>query len=286
MFALFRNANEARGVHPRGTNTVRGLIPAPDWMDETMRAQPRHTLPRHTLPRRSLLTLGLAVGLAAATGCTMSEGRGTAASRRPSDDSIGPIDRRRIAKALGDDSLLGEVITDPSTTIASVPAAALGSWRILDVKHNGENHPLRWFIGVDPKITQVVVLSGFPERWSRVLDGASVTDAGRAVELAVVHSEATRSMTKTHYRVESVDQIPFTKHPKAASAARIAEVKLSHRKRIRPPAPVLDERGWTLELWTVNNQDLNRHTVTVGRDGSIIDEAVTELSDLPTPIGI
>lgn len=283
MFAFFRNATCRGGVDSVDPTAVRCPTAHPTRMDETMPALSR----RHPLSRRTLLTFGLTVGLGlAAAGCTKADGNGAAVTRTPRDASIGLLDRRRIAKALGDDSLLGSVITDSSTTIAPVPAAALGSWRILDVQHNGENHPQRWYIGVDQKITRVVVLSGFPERWPQVLEGASVADAGRAVELAVVHSEATRSMARTHYRVESVDQIPFIKKPGIADAARIREVRQSHRKLIGPPAPELDERGWTLELWTVNNQDLNRHTVTVGRDGSIIDEAVTQLSDLPTPIGI
>ena len=193
--------------------------------------------------------------------------------------------RQRIRRGLGDDSILIEALSDSSTDVKPIDADFLPQWQIVDVSYNGASHPLRWFLAVtrdgDPR---VVVLSGFPERWKQITEGAVVESAGEAEAIAKMWFDTTRSMATLGYRVEAVDDIKWASKP--APEVERAKKQLARSHAISAPRAERKGTGWQLILWTMDNQTLLEHTVTVSSEGHVTDKAVTREEDLPAAIGI
>ncbi|MBA4086066.1 MAG: hypothetical protein C0493_14265 [Kytococcus sp.] len=177
---------------------------------------------------------------------------------------------------------IARAVRADTTSISPIEAAALGDWQVVDVLPSGGGHPQRWFMGIKDSGREVVVLSGFPERWEQVIEGARVTSADEAEELAAVHADATRDMTKGYARLSSVDDIRFVPTPSEEETARIEAVRRDHADDISA-ATVTGDGPWIVELWTVTDGDLVRHDVTVGTDGAITDATEVVEADLPVP---
>ena len=188
----------------------------------------------------------------------------------------------QIATALEDVSpSIARAVRADGTTATPVDAAALGDWQVVDVLSRGGAHPQRWFMGVKGEGSDVVVLSGVPERWSRVVEDAQVTSADQAVELATVHADATRDMTKGYTRIEAVDDIRLLPKLSPEQTDRIAAITRDHDIA---PAKATGQGPWEVQLWTVTDGDLVRHDVRVATDGSITDTPEVVERDLPVPI--
>lgn len=222
----------------------------------------------------SLLTLASCGSDPGTTTSSATDASGPSATS--SATKVGATMRDEIAQNLeGPSPSIAAAVRDESTTITEVPATALGAWQIVDVSSDTVPHGRRWFMAVRGDGTEVVVLSGFPERWSRVLEGASVGIADEAVQLAQAYSDAVRDMTQTYRRVESVDDIPFT-----PSAEEDVIDRLRTTLRVGPPE-VKGDGPWTVVLWTVVESDLVRHELSVDRDGAIEDDESVAESGLP-----
>lgn len=174
------------------------------------------------------------------------------------------------------------MIRSSHTRATPVAAEALGPWQVVDVTHNGTAHPQRWFVGHEPTTGETCVLSGHPEHWARVTEGAQVRDAAQAAELAGVHSDATRDMGRGYAPLGSVDDIRWLPHPTDAQRERISALTAGVGEDIAVPTATGDG-PWEVRLWTVTDGDLVRHDVVVGTDGSVSDRPVVVEADLPVP---
>lgn len=217
------------------------------------------------------------------TGTATTQSTMTPTTKTPSTTGTGGTDMKdQIATTLEDRSPhIANAVRAEHTTVTPVDATALGDWQVVDVLSRGAAHPQRWFMGVKGEGSDVVVLSGFPERWSRVVEGAQVTSADQAVELATVHADATRDMTKGYTRIESVDDIRFLPKPSPEQKDRIAAITRDHDVT---PAKATGQGPWEVRLWTVTDGDLVRHDVRVATDGSITDTPEAVERDLPVPV--
>lgn len=188
----------------------------------------------------------------------------------------------QIGTALEDMSpSIARPVRADGTTATPVDAAALGDWQVVDVLSREGAHPQRWFMGVKGEGSEVVVLSGFPERWSRVAEGAQVTSGDQAVELATVRADATRDMTKGYTRIEAVDDIRFLPKHSPEQTDRIAAITRDHDVTL---ARATGQGPWEVRLWTVTDGDLVRHDVRVATDGSITDTPEVVERGLPVPV--
>ena len=230
--------------------------------------------------------MALVLGLVPLAACTDPGDPADASSTQTpvqSTSAGGTTMKEQIAATLESTSpTIADAVRAESTRVTPVDAAALAQWQIVDVLSRGDAHPQRWFMGVKDGGSEVVVLSGFPQRWSQVTEGARVTDAAEAEELATVHADATRDMRKGYTRVTSVDDIRFLPHPSDAESTRIESIRRDHGQRITG-ATATGDGPWTVTLWTVTDGDLVRHDVTVETGGGITDDSEVVAPDLPVP---
>ncbi|QBF47360.1 hypothetical protein [Janibacter limosus] len=227
--------------------------------------------------------LALAVGLMPLAACADPGGTTSTTSTSHTTATAGDPDMKdQMATTLeGTSPTIADALRSDTTTITPVATAALSDWQVVDVLPRGGAHPQRWFMGVKDEGREVVVLSGFPQRWAQVADGARVTSADQAEELAGVYADATRDMSRGYARIESVDDMRFVPSPSQAESDRIDALR---RERTEIAAANASGDGpWTVRLWTVTDGDLVRHDVEVATDGAITDTTQVVEADLPVP---
>lgn len=227
---------------------------------------------------RGMVTGAAVLALLAGCGGTAGDsGDGSGASTSVTADD----GRDEIAEALQDESPgIVSAVRDPSTTLTPVPVAALGRWRILDVEARSGPTPQRWYIALSDE-GEAVVLSGFPDRWASILDGAFVEDADEALELATVHADATRDMSIAYQRVDSFDEIRFVPSPDQKEQAEIDDLR-DRFDQIDAPE-VTGSGPWTVRFWTVPGTALVRQDLVVSPDGSVLVRSARFVTGLPVP---
>lgn len=180
-----------------------------------------------------------------------------------------------------DDTLLASVVDDDATTVTPVDVAALSGWRLLDVVWRGPGHPARWFVAVDG--TRSLVLSGHPERWTEITDGARVTTSDEALELAAVHADATRDMSRGYQRLSSIDDIRLRPRLSEEQQGLVDRVRRDLGDRVAPASAVGDG-PWQVTLWVRVDGSLERREVEVAGDGTTTVTSVVAAEGLPVPI--
>ncbi|MGO1167052.1 MAG: hypothetical protein ACTMHL_10590 [Janibacter sp.] len=191
--------------------------------------------------------------------------------------------KNEIAASLeGVSPTIADAVRAPDTTVTPVDAAALGDWQVVDVLRRGPHHAQRWFMGVKDSGREVVVLSGFPERWEQVTGGAKVTSAAQAEELARVYADATRDMTVGYARIDSMDDITFLPKPSSSDAQRIDALRRDLADDVKA-AKATGDGPWRVRLWTVTDSDLVQHDMEVTSAGSVDDTTRIVESSLPVP---
>lgn len=183
-----------------------------------------------------------------------------------------------IREGLPDESAVARVIDEQPTTAREVSLPAVTNWRIAEVRATGE----RAFTSVvaypasgEPR---TVVLTGRPEAWSQLTEGASVEDAESALQVARTWYDSTRSTTELWYRVESVDDVDWQR---VIDADEVDRLTREHRSTITAPTASRDGDGWAVTLWSVQQRDLVRHDLHVGADASVRDTAETVEEAMP-----
>jgi hypothetical protein len=227
--------------------------------------------------------LVLAIGLMPLAACAAPDGPTSTTSSTPHTTTAGDPDMKdQMATTLEDTSpTIADALRADTTQVMPVGAAALADWQVVDVLPRGGGHPQRWFMAVKDEGREVVVLSGFPQRWAQIIEGASVTSAAQAEELAGVYADATRDMRTGYSRIDSVDGIRFLPSPSEEEATRIETLRREHDEVAAASAS--GDGPWTVRLWTVTDGDLVRHDVEVATDGAITDTIEVVEEDLPVP---
>ena len=221
------------------------------------------------ISRRRLLSGVLVCAAFGVSGCSFSE-----------RDTL----RRRLKRGAPDDGLFKELLSDSATTVEPVALPALRGWQIVDVTHRGMSHPQRWFVGLTTKGDPVVVfLSGHPDRWGQIATNASVDSDSLAEQVARTWFDATRSMQSLGYRIDSVEDIKWSKKP----GSEVAEAKdrIADQYSIAPPHAERSGDGWQLTLWTMEDQKLIEHRLVVSQSAKVTDTATVRKEGLPAAIG-
>lgn len=243
------------------------------------------TINRRLGLRPAMLTLSVALMPLAAC-ADPGDATGTTTSTTTAHTTAGDTDMKdQMATTLeGTSPTIADALRADTTQVTPVDAAALSGWRVVDVLPRGGAHPQRWFMGVKDEGREVVVLSGFPQRWAQVADGARVTSADQAEELAGVYADATRDMRTGYARIDSVDDIRFVPSPSQAESDRIEALRRKHTEIAA--ASATGDGPWTVRLWSVTDGDLVRHDLEVATDGTIADTTQVVEADLPVPEAI
>lgn len=177
-----------------------------------------------------------------------------------------------IREGLPDDSVVAQVIDEQPTEVRETSLPAVTSWRIVEVRATGER-PFTSVVAYptsgDPR---TVVLTGNPDAWAQVTDGASVEDEETALQVARVWYDSTRNATELWYRAESVDDVDWQP---VIDQDEVTRLKNEYATKITAPTATRDGDGWTVTLWSVQQRDLVRHDLRIGADASVSDDATT-----------
>lgn len=240
------------------------------------------------LTRRVLVLAGLAL-VPLAAGCTRVAG------------AVGDDLHSRLIRAYrkGGDSTadtLAEGKIPGSGTRVEVVEVGTPFLRRWQVAHwtiwSAASHP-PWGIDAVGPDDDLIGLRGHPESFSDLLraDGARITTAGAAVEVAEAFAECTRPGMGLHHRVNAVADLPWTAATRADESTRgiVERVEREYATRIVPPVVTLRDDAaevarFEVTYWETLDQQLVRVVLTVRGDEVAADREVVERG-LPLPIG-
>lgn len=228
----------------------------------------------------------------AATSETTSDPMGatTALSTDTTDDATTGEDDMRPRVADGLRELSGpkaDLVAMEDTTLTPVDTDVVPGWTVIDVQNLAPPNPQRFFVGLADDGT-VAYLTGDPDAFDRMVAaaGTTVDDAETATALANLRLDATREFTVFSTRVESVDDIDWRPELDDAQAAERERIEQEFGDVVAPAEATAEGDGWAVVSWTVTGQDLVRHDVTVGADGTVQDDPEVVATDLPVPVSL
>jgi hypothetical protein len=179
-----------------------------------------------------------------------------------------------------------DVLRAPETTLERYALAPLRRYALWQVYYPGDMHAVVFFVAYAPD-GPVMSLTGQPDAFVELAraDGLSIGDPASAVAYARAYLETTRSMAELFYLVASVDDVMFLPAPSDEERARIAAFRATYAEVIQPPSAAPDGPPFTVTIYAIREQALERHTLTVARDGAIADDVTTLATDAPTVYG-
>ena len=196
--------------------------------------------------------------------------------------------RTRLADALRPtDPRNADLVADPVSTLAVVPAEWLPGWQVLDVQNARLAHPRRFFVGLSADGT-VQRLTGHPEAFAAMVRaaGVRVADGPTASRLVAVQLDSTRPFRQYAYRVAGTADIDWVPNPTADERRARRQIEQAYGDRITDPTPTRSGDGWALRVWMVDGQTLVEHAATVAADGTVTDQARVAERDLPVPVSV
>lgn len=208
----------------------------------------------------------------------------TASSQTTTPTTVGdPVRDAIIAAMQGQSQTIVELASNEETTLRELPASALKGWKVLELTLATPPHPRRAMIGLADDGRAVILMSQ-PANFATVAEGASVTSADQAVELAQTYIESTGNLAQPSYAVASIDEVRFLPRPNADQAALIAKTKKEQASAVTPPNATKDGTGWTVVTWWVSAGQLVKHETSIAGDGSVKDAPTVVVDRLPVPI--
>lgn len=190
-------------------------------------------------------------------------------------------DDAQTVAAGADDPLLASVITSDDTTLTPIPVSALPGWRLLDVLWRGPAHPQRWLVAV--AADRVLVLTGGSEPWDQLTEGAKVTTAAAAIEVATLRATAVHPPGARPVVLRQVDDIRWLPQPGSEQRSDVARARADLADRISPPGAI-GEGPWTVTLWVRVGDTVERHEVQVDHDGTTTATVAVAARSLPVPV--
>ncbi len=195
--------------------------------------------------------------------------------------------RRQLGTALAAvDEYYADLVARPSSEVSQHPAPFLRDYRIVRVEHFSPHKPVLFYAGFAPN-KPAFLLTGNPDGYVQLAknDNVVIDSPEWAVRYATTFLKVTRSMARLFYLVSSVDDLKFRPGLRAREAAAKAAFKAQYAAIIAPPAVQANDNGYLVVVYAVREQDLERHTLAVHRDGAIDDEIKRLEHDLPLVYG-
>lgn len=238
------------------------------------------------------LLLGAAACGPDAAGPTASPTPATSGPSGPSVDDTPTDDPReadvstRLADAVrAQDPTLADRVTADGTTVTPLATPWLTGWQVLDVLAAGGSHGARAHVALSDD-GEAVVLAGAPEAFADVLARADVQVADEATAVAVVDTylDATRSFRQWSQRVVSFDDIRLRPRLDADAQAAVDAAHATLEGQLAPTTATPTDDGFDVVAWVADGGTVVRHTVHLGADGTLADDAEDVVTDLPVPI--
>lgn len=250
----------------------------------------RNTRPKAGITARAVgAIMGLALALTACGADTPEptstrSSTPTTASSQTTPSTVGdPVRDAIIAAMQGQSRTIVELAGNDETTIRELPASALKGWKVLELTLATPPHPRRAMIGLADDGRAVILMSQ-PANFATVAEGAQVTSAAQALELAQTYIESTGNLAQPSYPVASIDEVKFLPRPNADQTALIARTKQEQASAITSPTATKAGTGWTVVAWWVTAGQLVKHEVSVASDGTLKDTPTVVVDRLPVPV--
>ncbi|MGP4023816.1 hypothetical protein [Actinomadura sp. 3N407] len=227
--------------------------------------------------------MGVALALVALllTGCASASGTGGSERNTRPDEGI----RQTISEGLLKSGKREEarIVKLGGSRLTQVQTPFLRTWKIYRVEYRQSPHPV--LLHVATGHGQVELLTGTPKAFGKVTaaDGGTVEDAAAAAALARAYIETTRPGGILTYVIGRVEDIKFRPGITGDDARHRDEILAKYRPRIKAPAAVADEKGFTATVYVVKDEALQRHDIKVSAKGTIEDDVKTLVPDLPVP---
>jgi hypothetical protein len=239
--------------------------------------------------RRTLAgTAAVVLMMVVLAGCSAATGDG--GGQKAAGSKARPDERLRDAVSAGLKAAgrggEADLVKAGGSRLTPVSAAFLRSWRIVQVDYLQGPHPVRFHVAVGASSAHL--LTGQPEAFNKATaaDGPDVSDAQTAAALARVYLTTTRPAGRLTYVVDGVDGIRWRPKLPPADARRRDEIVKKYGPVVKPPTAKPDGEGFSVVAYVVQNQELQRRTLTVASDGEVQEKTKSLVSDLPTPIAI
>ncbi len=195
---------------------------------------------------------------------------------------------RQLSAALKHvDRHYARLVTDTMTEIEPHPAPFLTHHRIYRIEHFSPHKPVLFYVGFAPG-KRAYLLTGTPANYAQMAraDGVALETPDAAEAYAAVYLEATRSMSELFYPVRSVDEVKIRPNLDEEDAEDAAAFVEQYRPVIAPPVAAATEGGYTVTAYAVRNQTLERHRLTLSRDGALHNDVTILEEDLPLVYGL
>lgn len=183
---------------------------------------------------------------------------------------------------------IAELIPDRKLTqIEPVACPGLSRYAILSITHFSPYKPLLHYIGYSEG-AKAIILSQDPEAFNAMAaaDGSvAISTAKDAAAYAEAFLKVTRSLTKLTYVVHSAAEIKWMPNPGAADVARREKFEQEHGAEITAPKATANGAGFEVIVFRVLEQDVQRATVKVSKDGAVKAEFVSIAANLPLVAG-
>lgn len=234
--------------------------------------------------RSRRLAVGVALALVALllTGCASASGTGGASERntRPDEGTRQTISEGLLKSGKNEEA---RIVKLGGSRLTQVKTPFLRNWKIYRVVYRQSSHPVLLHIATGHG--QVELLTGSPKAFGRVTeaDGGTVENAAAAATLARVYIETTRPGGILTYVVGRVEDIKFRPGITGDAARHRDEIVAEYRPRIKAPAAVANEKGFTATVYVVKDKALQRHDIKLSAKGTIEDDVKTLVPDLPVP---
>ena len=197
------------------------------------------------------------------------------------------IEQLRQALLAAKDEQGAAMVANMHSEITVYPQRFLPKYRIYRVLYYSPYKPILLYLGFAPGLP-LYSLAGNPEAFLHMAqaDGVDLVSLDMAINYVSVFLEVTRNMYELVYQVNSVDQLRFI--PRLSPAQLEAKEALveKYRSALTSPTGEVTADGYTIVAHVTRQQELERHTLKVHRNGEMASEIAVIEQDMPLVFGI
>ena len=197
------------------------------------------------------------------------------------------IEQLRQALLAANDEQGAVMVADPHSEITVYPTKFLQRYRIYRVLYFSPYKPILLYLGFAPDLP-LYSLVGNPQAYHGLAqtDKVDLATGDLATNYVTVFLEVTRNMYELVYQVNSVNQIRFLRKLSPAQVQAKEALTEKYRATLTAPVGEVTEDGYVVIAHVVRQQELERHTFKVRRNGDMESQITVIERGMPVVIGI
>lgn len=197
------------------------------------------------------------------------------------------IEQLRQALLAANDQYGAAMVSDPSSDTTVYPTGFLRKYCIYRVIYYSPYKPVLLYLGFAPGLP-LYTLAGNPPAYYDMAqaDGVELSTLEQAINYITVFLEVTRNMYELVYQVNSIDQIRFLSKLSLTQVQAKEVLTTKYRTVLTAPRGAVRDDDYIVIAYVVRQQELERHTFKVRRNGSIECQITVIERSMPVVIGI